>query len=123
MTSKQPRKQRVRRRDASLHERHRYVRSPLSEELREEFGRRNARVCQGDTVEVLRGDFTGHEDEVVRVVLDDCVVHVDGVTIETADGEEVARPLQASNLRITTLNRSDPIRIERLEQEAEGDDE
>ena len=121
MTSKQPRKQRVSRRDAPLHKRHQYVRATLSDELREEFGRRNARVCQGDTVEVLRGDHAGHEDEVVKVVLDDCVVHVDGVTIETADGEEVARPLQASNLRLTKLNRSDPIRIERLEQAGDAE--
>ncbi|MFW6153214.1 MAG: 50S ribosomal protein L24 [Halobacteriota archaeon] len=121
MTSKQPRKQRVRQRDAPLHERHRQVRSTLSDDLREEFDRRSARVCQGDTVEVLRGDHAGHEDEVVLVDLDDRVVHVDGVTIETADGEEVARPLKASNLRITKLDRSDPLRIERLERG--GDEE
>lgn len=114
MTSKQPRKQRAKRRDAALHERHRYVRATLSDDLREEYGTRSARVCQGDTVEVLRGDFAGHEDEVVRVDLTDLVVHVDGVTIETADGEEVARPLDASNLRITSLDLSDAVREARL---------
>lgn len=97
------------------------MRSTLSDDLREEFGCRNAHVCQGDTVELLRGDHAGHEDEVVRVVLDDRTVHVDGVTIETADGEEVARPLKASNLRITKLDRSDPLRVERLERG--GDEE
>ena len=122
MTSKQPRKQRQRARDAQLHERHRHVRSPLSEDLREEYGRRNARVCQGDTVEVMRGDFAGHEDEVVRVDTKARVVHVDGVTVDTADGEEVARPLKASNLRITAINDSDPVRMDRLTQDG-GDDE
>lgn len=122
MTSKQPHKQRTRDREAPLHERHRQVRSTLSDELREEYGRRNARVCQGDAVEVLRGDFAGHEDEVVQVDLTDQVVLVEGVTIETADGEEVARPLKASNLRITEIDESDPVRMERLDQTG-GEDE
>ena len=121
MTSKQPRKQRTRARAAPLHERHRFLRSPLSEELREEYGRRNARVCQGDTVEVMRGDFAGHEDEVVRVDTKELAVHVDGVTIETADGEEVARPLKASNLLITAVNDADEVRMDRLA--ATGGDE
>ena len=120
MTSKQPHKQRVSDRDAPLHERNRLVRATLSDDLREEYGIRNARVCQGDTVEVMRGDHAGHEDEVVRVILDDATVHIDGVTIETADGEEVARPVKASNLRITDLDLSDPVREERL---GGGDDE
>ncbi len=122
MTSKQPRKQRQRARSAPLHARHRNVRSTLDEDLREEYGCRNARVCQGDTVEVMRGDFAGHEDEVVRVDTKAGEVHVDGVTIETADGEEVARPLKASNLRITELNEDDPVRMDRLSDE-DGEDE
>lgn len=122
MTSKQPHKQRKQTRNAPLHERHRQLRATLSDDLRDEYGRRNAHVCQGDTVEVLRGDFAGHEDEVVRVDVTDTVVHVEGVTIETADGEEVARPLQASNLRITEINDADPLRIERLTSDGGADE-
>ncbi len=119
MTSKQPRKQRASRRQAPLHERHRFVRATLSDELREEYGTRSVRVCAGDTVEIMRGDFAGEDGEVVTVDLRSGDVHVDGITIETADGEEVARPLDASNLRITDLDLSDPVRQDRLEEAGE----
>jgi large subunit ribosomal protein L24 len=117
--SKQPHKQRTREERAPLHEKHRQVRATLAEELREEYGRRSARVNAGDTVEVMRGDFAGEEGEVVTVDLRDAVVHVEDVTLETADGEDVPRTLDASNLRITDLDLEDDRREERLE----GDDE
>ncbi len=113
--SKQPHKQRTEQREADLHERHKQVRATLSEDLREEYGQRRARVNAGDTVEVMRGDFAGMEEEVVRVDLKDETVNVEDVTTETADGEEVPRPLDASNLRITDLDLSDDVRSERLE--------
>jgi large subunit ribosomal protein L24 len=117
--SKQPHKQRTRTERAPLHEKHRQVRATLADDLREEYGRRNARVNEGDTVEVLRGDFAGEEEDVVRVDLKDATVHVENVTTETADGEEVARPLDASNLRITELDLEDDRREERLEADDE----
>ncbi|EMA44128.1 50S ribosomal protein L24 [Halococcus saccharolyticus] len=117
--SKQPHKQRTRTERAPLHEKHRQVRATLADDLREEYGRRNARVNEGDTVEVLRGDFAGEEEDVVRVDLKDATVHVEDVTTETADGEEVARPLDASNLRITELDLEDDRREERLEADDE----
>ncbi|MFT4891269.1 MAG: large subunit ribosomal protein L24 [Halobacteriales archaeon] len=117
--SKQPRKQRNRTEDASLHEMQDQVRATLSEDLREEYGRRNARVNEGDTVEIMRGDDAGEEEEVIAVDLKDAVVHVEDVTIETADGEETPKPLQPSNLRITELDLSDDVREARLEGENE----
>lgn len=117
--SKQPHKQRTREERAPLHEKHRQVRATLAGDLREEYGRRSARVNAGDTVEVMRGDFAGEEGEVVTVDLQDAVIHVEDVTLETADGEDVARALDASNLRITELTLDDDRREARLE----GDDE
>lgn len=117
--SKQPRKQRNQNADAPLHERHSQVHATLSGDLREEYGVRRARVNAGDTVEVMRGDFAGETGEVVSVDLRDAIVHVEDVTVEKADGEGVARPLDASNLRITGLDLSDEVREARLE----GDDE
>jgi large subunit ribosomal protein L24 len=117
--SKQPHKQRTREERAPLHEKHRQVRATLADDLREEYGKRNARVNAGDTVEVLRGDFAGEEGDVVTVDLRDAVVHVEDVTLETADGEDVPRALDASNLRITDLTLEDDRREERLE----GNDE
>lgn len=87
----------------------------LSEDLREEYNTRSVRVNTGDTVEVLRGDYAGETGDVVDVDLKDASVNVEDVTIETADGEEVPRPLDASNLRVTDLDLSDDMRQERLE--------
>jgi large subunit ribosomal protein L24 len=118
--TKQPRRQRKRSRTAPLHERQRQVRATLSDDLREEYGRRNVRVNVGDTVEILRGDYAGETGEVTRVDLKAERIHVEEVTIEKADGEEVPRPLDASNVRVTALDLDDDRREERLA--AGGDD-
>jgi len=120
--SEQPHKQRKADRNAPLHERHKQVRATLSEDLREEYDQRSVRVNAGDTVEVLRGDDAGEEGEVVQVDLADAAVHVEDVTLETADGEEVPRPVDASNLRVTDLDLSDDLRRERLESDGEEED-
>ena len=117
--TKQPRKQRNQTERASLHERHEQVKATLADDLREEFDTRSVRVNAGDTVEVMRGDFAGEEGEVIDVDLRDAVVHVEDVTLEKADGEEVARPLDASNLRVTDLDLEDDRREARLRGENE----
>jgi len=51
--------------------------------------------------------------------LRDASVSVEDVTVEKADGEEVPRAMDASNLRVTDLDLEDDVRAERLE----GDNE
>ncbi|MEZ3115168.1 50S ribosomal protein L24 [Halobaculum sp. MBLA0147] len=118
--TEQPHKQRTQTREAPLHERQRQVRATLSEELREEYGQRNVRVNAGDTVEVMRGDFAGEEGEVLDVDLRATTVTVEDVTVESADGEETPRPLDASNLRVTELDLEDDRREARLESDEEA---
>ncbi|MFC4249463.1 50S ribosomal protein L24 [Natribaculum luteum] len=117
--TRQPRKQRNNAERAPLHQRQKQLHATLSEELREEYDTRRTRVNAGDTVEVMRGDFAGEEGEVLNVDLREEVIHVEDVTIETADGEEVPRPLEPSNVRITDLDLEDDRREARLE----GDNE
>ena len=117
--TRQPRKQRNQKRDAPLHEKQKQVRATLTADLREEYGQRNVRVNAGDTVEVLRGDHAGEEGEVLKVDLRDEVIHVEEVTVEKTDGEEVPRPLDASNVRVTELDLEDEVRQERLEEDNE----
>ena len=119
MTSKKPRTQRKRRREAPLHERHSQVRATLSDDLREEYGQRSVRVNEGDTVEVMRGDHAGETGEVIAVDLKSETVHVEEVTVEKTDGEAVPRPLDASNLRVTGLDLEDERREARLEADGE----
>ena len=115
--SEHPTKQRNQRTRAPLHERHDQVRAHLSEDLRQQYGTRSVRVNAGDTVEILRGDFAGEDGEVMQVDLKDATVQVEDVTVEKADGEEVPRAIDASNLRVTDLELDDPVRRERLEGE------
>jgi len=115
--TRQPRKQRNRQERAPLHEKQKQVHAPLSPELREEHDRRRVRVNAGDTVEIQRGDFAGESGEVVRVDLRATAIHVEDVTIETADGEEVPRPLDASNVQVTELDLEDDRREARLQGE------
>ena len=117
--TEQPSKQRTNQRRAPLHEKQTQVRATLAEDLREEYGQRNVRVNEGDTVEVMRGDYAGEDGEVVNVDLRDAEVFVEGVTVEAADGEETPRPVDSSNLRVTDLDLDDDVRAERLE----GDNE
>jgi large subunit ribosomal protein L24 len=119
--TRQPRKQRNQRRDAPLHERQKHVRAPLTPELREEYGQRNVRVNAGDTVEVMRGDHAGTEADVAEVDLRSEAVLVEEVTVEKADGEEVLRPLDASNVRVVELDLEDGRREARLESDADTD--
>ena len=115
--SEQPTKQRNQTERAPLHERHDQVHATLTEDLREEYGQRRVRVNAGDTVEVMRGDFAGEEGEVLDVDLRDATISVEDVTLETADGEEVPRRLEASNVRVIDLDLSDDVRAQRLESE------
>jgi large subunit ribosomal protein L24 len=115
MSSEQPRKQRIRTERAPLHERGTQLHATLSDDLRDEYDTRRTRVNTGDTVEVMRGDYAGETGEVVDVDLREGVVRVEDVTVERADGEEVPRPLDASNCRITDLDLEDDRREARLE--------
>ncbi|SIR80859.1 50S ribosomal protein L24 [Natronorubrum thiooxidans] len=117
--SKQPHKQRNQTEHAPLHERGKQLHATLSDDLREEYGTRRTRVNAGDTVEIMRGDHAGTEGEVLRAILEDGTIHVEDVTVETADGEEVPRPLAPSNVRLTELDLDDERRKARLEGDTE----
>jgi large subunit ribosomal protein L24 len=119
--SEQPSKQRQAVATASLHERHEQVMAPLSSDLREEYDQRSVRVNAGDVVEVQRGDFAGTEAEVLNVDLKDAEIHVEDVVVEKADGEEVPRPLDASNVTVTELDLEDDRREARLRGEEESE--
>lgn len=117
MSSKQPRKQRKRLYEAPLHERQDLVAAPLSKKLRDQYGKRRINVRKGDKVEVTRGDHAGTEGSVDNVDLDSGRIIVDGVAIEKTDGSQETYPVHPSNVRITSLDTSDPERTKKLEGE------
>jgi len=113
--SKQPRKQRKARYTAPAHLRSRFLHAPLESSLREEYKTRSARVVKGDTVKVMRGESAGTEGVVDLVDTRKYKIVVQGVAIPKADGTEMPRPVDPSNVQITKLNlKDDPERAERL---------
>lgn len=116
--SRQPRKQRKALFNAPLHRRQKLVSAPLSPELRKKYGVRRLPVRKGDKVRIMRGDFKGHENTVVRVDLKRMVIYVDGVTIKKADGTPVFRPIHPSNVMIVELNLDDEWRKKIIERRA-----
>ena len=107
--SKQPRKQRKALYNAPAHTRGKHLSATLSKDLRADLGKRSLPVRSGDKVRVLRGDFKGHEGEVLSVDYSSYKVTIEEVTLSKPDGTAVFLPVDPSNLMIidadTTHNR------------------
>lgn len=108
--SEQPRKQRKARYNAPLHIRHQFMSAPLSEELRDKFGKRSFPLRKGDTVKVMRGDDKGKEGKVRSVDLKNEKITVEGVVVARSDLSEVPRAIHPSNVMITKLELKDKLR-------------
>ena len=80
--SKQPRKQRKALYNAPAHARGKYLSASLSKDLREKLGTRSLPIRTGDKVSVVRGDFKGHEGEVLSVDYNSYKVTVEEVTFK-----------------------------------------
>lgn len=113
-TSIQPRKQRKAWYDAPMHLRRKQIASHLSEELLLKYNVRATPLVSGDEVRVLRGGHRGHTGKVIEIRTKDRKVVVEGVSIKKADGTDVPRPVDASNLLITRLNLEDKRRRTKL---------
>ena len=109
--SKQPRKQRKALYNAPAHARGKYLSASLSKDLREKVGTKSLPVKAGDKVRVLRGDFKGHEGEVLTVDYGSYKVTIEEVTLSKPDGTAVFLPVDPSNLMIIDANTKDDRRI------------
>jgi large subunit ribosomal protein L24 len=114
--SSKPRKQRKWLFEAPLGSRQKMVVSTLSKDLREKYKKRNTQVRKGDKVKIMRGDYKGTVGEVTKVALKDRVITIQGVNLKKADGTEVPRPINPSNVMITELITEDAYRRSALER-------
>ncbi|KUG20393.1 lsu ribosomal protein l26e (l24p) [hydrocarbon metagenome] len=114
ISSKQPRKQRKARYNAPIHLRGNFLSAPFDPSLREKYKKRSVRVVKGDTVRILRGDFAEEEGVIDAVDTKKCRLIVHGATSTKADGTEVPRPIDPSNVLVTKLNLKDKRREARL---------
>jgi len=101
--------------NAPLHKKRKWISSHLAENLLLKYDRRSLPVVKGDTVKVMRGNYRGHEDKISKVNVRDQTVEIEGVTLTTAKGTKIAKPIHASTLLITKLNITDKWRRQKLE--------
>lgn len=106
--------------NAPLHKKKAFCRVMLSKELKKKYNLNAMQVRKGDTVKVMRGDLNGSSGNVIRVDLKKSKVYIDGLTIKKAEGTEVERPFQPSNLQITSLVLEDKKRKKILERKIGG---
>ena len=107
----QPRKQRKALYNAPAHARGKYLSATLSKDLREKIGKKSLPLRSGDKVRVLRGDFKGHEGEVLEVDYGSYKVTIEEVTLSKPDGTAVFLPVDPSNLMIIDADKKDDRRI------------
>ncbi len=106
-SSRSPRKQRRRIRNAALHEKKALLKCRLDEFLQEEYGLRSLVVKKGDTVRIMRGQFRDTEGKVSGVSYKKARVFLDNATITKADGKEASVPVHPSNLMLVKLELND----------------
>ena len=109
--SKQPRKQRKALYNAPAHARGKHLSATLSKDLRADLGRRSLPLRTGDKVRVLRGEFKGHEGEVLGVDYKSYKVTIEEVTLSKSDGTSIFLPIDPSNLMIIDANTKDNRRL------------
>ena len=112
--STQPRKERKALYNAPVHVRRAKIASHLDEPLLLKYNTRSATLRVGDTVRVMRGEYAGTTGKVLSVNSRTGKVTVDGVTVSKAKATQVARALDPSNLVITRLDLTDPLRRAKL---------
>jgi len=102
---------------AAHHTRSKQLGATLSKELRKKYGRRSARVIEGDTVRVMRGEFKGIDGKVTHVSTEKNSIAVEGIKREKLKGGNVDIYIHTSNVMITGVNLDDKWRQNRMEKQ------
>ena len=87
----------------------------LSKELRKKYGKRSARIIEGDTAKIVRGEFAGVDGKVTKISIPDRGVNIEGVKKEKLKGDKFDVYVHTTNIILTALNSGDKWRINKLE--------
>ena len=99
---------------ATLQTRSKQMGSALSKDLQKKYGKKSARVIEGDSVTILRGEFKGVDGKISKISTQKSSVAIDGVKKEKTKGDKFDVYIHTSNLVITSLNSSDKWRMAKL---------
>jgi len=100
---------------ATLQTRSKQMGSSLSKDLQKKYGKKSARVIEGDSVTILRGEFKGVDGKVAKISTQKSSVAIDGVKKEKTKGDKFDVYIHTSNLVITSLNGDDKWRMAKLQ--------
>ena len=87
----------------------------LSKDLRKKYHKRSARVVEGDTVKVIRGEFDGVDGKVTKISLANNGINIEGVKKDKIKGDKYDVFIHTTNIVITGLNGDDKWRMNKLE--------
>ena len=100
---------------ATLQTRSKQMGSALSKDLQKKYGKKSARIIEGDSVTILRGEFKGVDGKISKISTQKSSVAIDGVKKEKTKGDKFDVYIHTSNLVITSLNSNDKWRMAKLE--------
>jgi large subunit ribosomal protein L24 len=98
------------------HRRDKMIGAVLEDGLRKQYGTRNIRVIKGDSVRVLRGEYTGVEGKVEKIDTERATFHIEGIQREKIRGGQVKVPIHSSNVMVIGLNLDDDHRSSKLQR-------
>jgi large subunit ribosomal protein L24 len=87
----------------------------LSTNLKDKYTRNAVRLRVGDSVKLLRGEYSGIEGKIQKVFASDGMITVEGINREKIAGGTTPVRIQASNVVVTSLNLDDRWRREKIE--------
>ena len=100
---------------ATMQTRSKQMGANLSKDLQKKYGKKSARVVEGDSVTILRGEFKGVDGKVSKISTQKSSVAIEGVKKEKTKGDKFDVYIHTSNLVITSLNGEDKWRMAKLE--------
>ena len=97
------------------HKRDQMIGSCLSQDLKQQYKKKSLRVVKGDSVKVMRGEYSGIEGKVEKVNTKRGTLSIEGIQREKVRGGNVKVQIHASNVMISSLNVEDKYRKDRIE--------
>lgn len=99
----------------TYHRNHRLLRAPLSDELKSKYGRNSVRVRVGDSVKLIKGEYSGVEGKIQKVFVNEGRLTIEGVTREKIAGGTTPIRIRSSTVLVTALNMDDKFRRQKIE--------
>src|SRR5919112_1912982 len=99
----------------SKHIRDSSIAARLDDNLRQQYQVRSYRVIKGDTVRVMRGEYSGIEGKVESVNTMTGTLAIEGIQREKVRGGNVKVKIHSSNVTISNLNLDDKYRQNALQ--------